>query len=136
MVVLPFRSLSWSLFTMKMQNSSSSFKLLLTLLKSLFWLIDLTYLNPISLPLRSLLMCLRIDEDTHFYNAAWLKVTRHSCSTNVTDLQCAPCVLWLQFEPEHHMERAMQQNYACLTYGTHMFARAIHFSENIPCVSI
>ena len=133
MLALSFWCVPWSWITMKMQNSSSSFKLILILLTLLFWLTDLTYLHPTSWPLRSILMCLGINEDTHFFRASYLKVTRHSCSNDVTDLQWALCVLWLkiQFGSGHHMKTAMRQNHACLPYGTHMLAHAIHFSENI-----
>lgn len=118
---LHFRSVAWSLFTMKMQTvlQSSSWIVFpdwtLILLISLPWLIDLTYLSQISWSSKYILMFLTSNEDTHFFNTLWLKETRHSCSNDLTDLQCAswdfvmPLDLVLQskvqFASEHHVER-------------------------------
>lgn len=92
---LYFRSVTWSLLTMKMQivPQGSSWIVFpdwtLILLISLPWLIDLTYLSQIFWSSKCILMFLTINEDTYFFNAFWLKETRHSCSNYLTDLQCA-----------------------------------------------
>lgn len=102
---LHFRSVAWSLFTMKMQTvlQSSSWIVFpdwtLILLISLPWLIDLTYLSQISWSSKYILMFLTSNEDTHFFNALWLKETRHSCSNDLTDLQCASWDFWDAFRP-------------------------------------